>query len=89
MDMVKRVTAEIAAQLKDGDAVVLRSTVKIGTTRDVVQPILAATGRDFDIGFCPERTLEGRALYELTHLPQIIGANSERGRSGWPRSSTR
>ncbi|HYI69793.1 MAG TPA: nucleotide sugar dehydrogenase [Skermanella sp.] len=79
MDMVKRVTAEIAAQLKDGDAVVLRSTVKIGTTRDVVLPILAATGRDFDIGFCPERTLEGRALYELTHLPQIVGANSERG----------
>jgi UDP-N-acetyl-D-mannosaminuronic acid dehydrogenase len=79
MDMVKRVTTEIAAQLKDGDAVVLRSTVKIGTTRDVVLPILAATGRDFDIGFCPERTLEGRALYELTHLPQIVGANSERG----------
>jgi nucleotide sugar dehydrogenase len=79
MDMVKRVTAEIAAQLKDGDAVVLRSTVKIGTTRNVVLPILAATGRDFDIGFCPERTLEGRALYELTHLPQIVGANSERG----------
>jgi UDP-N-acetyl-D-mannosaminuronic acid dehydrogenase len=79
MDMVKRVTAEIATQLKDGDAVVLRSTVKIGTTRDVVLPILAATGRDFDIGFCPERTLEGRALYELTHLPQIVGANSERG----------
>jgi UDP-N-acetyl-D-mannosaminuronic acid dehydrogenase len=79
MDMVKRVTAEIAAQLKDGDAVVLRSTVKIGTTRDVVLPILAATGRDFDIGFCPERTLEGRALYELTHLPQIVGASSERG----------
>ena len=60
MDMVKRVTMEIAVRLKDGDAVVLRSTVKIGTTCDVVQPILDATGRDVDIGFCPERTLEGR-----------------------------
>ncbi|WP_246148494.1 nucleotide sugar dehydrogenase [Skermanella pratensis] len=79
LDMVRRVTREIAAQLKDGDAVVLRSTVKIGTTRDIVMPILAETGRDIDIAFCPERTLEGRALYELTHLPQIIGATSERG----------
>ncbi|EWY35888.1 hypothetical protein N825_32480 [Skermanella stibiiresistens SB22] len=79
LDMVRRVTREIAAQLKDGDAVVLRSTVKIGTTRDIVLPILAETGRDFDIGFCPERTLEGRALYELTHLPQIIGSTSARG----------
>lgn len=79
LDMVRRVTREIAARLKDGDAVVLRSTVKIGTTRDVVMPILAETGRDIDVAFCPERTLEGRALYELTHLPQIIGAASERG----------
>jgi UDP-N-acetyl-D-mannosaminuronic acid dehydrogenase len=79
MDMVKRVTAEIAARLKDGDAVVLRSTVKIGTTRDIVEPILAETGCDIDLGFCPERTLEGRALYELTHLPQIIGATTARG----------
>lgn len=79
LDMVRRVTREIADRLKDGDAVVLRSTVKIGTTRDVVMPILAETGRDVDVAFCPERTLEGRALYELTHLPQIIGAASERG----------
>jgi UDP-N-acetyl-D-mannosaminuronic acid dehydrogenase len=79
LDMVQRVTREIAAQVKDGDAVVLRSTVKIGTTRDIVMPILAATGCDLDIGFCPERTLEGRALYELTHLPQIVGATSSRG----------
>lgn len=79
LDMVRRVAGQIADRLKDGDAVVLRSTVKIGTTRSVVLPALAATGRRFDLAFCPERTLEGRALYELAHLPQIVGAMTPQG----------
>lgn len=79
LDMVQRVSQQIADRLKDGDAVVLRSTVKIGTTRGIVLPILAATGKRFDLAFCPERTLEGKALYELTHLPQIVGALSPAG----------
>ena len=28
---------------------------------------------DFKISFCPERTIEGKALEELSELPQIIG----------------
>ncbi|HSK41734.1 MAG TPA: nucleotide sugar dehydrogenase, partial [Arenibaculum sp.] len=79
LDMVRRVTEQIAGRLKDGDAVVLRSTVKIGTSRNVVLPILEATGRRFDLAFCPERTLEGQALYELAHLPQIVGALTPAG----------
>jgi UDP-N-acetyl-D-mannosaminuronic acid dehydrogenase len=57
--------------------VILRSTVKIGTTRDVVAPILAASGKQFDIAMCPERTLEGKALQELRELPQIVGADDQ------------
>jgi UDP-N-acetyl-D-mannosaminuronic acid dehydrogenase len=49
--------------------------VKIGTTRGIVAPILAATGKRFDIAMCPERTLEGKALQELRDLPQIVGAD--------------
>lgn len=79
LDMVRRVAGQIAERLKDGDAVVLRSTVKIGTTRSVVLPALEASGRRFDLAFCPERTLEGKALYELAHLPQIVGAMSPQG----------
>ena len=58
-------------------SVILRSTVKIGTTRDVVAPILAASGKKFDIAMCPERTLEGKALQELRELPQIVGADDQ------------
>lgn len=73
LDMIKNVTSEIAQHLKDGDMVIMRSTVRPGTTRQHVLPILEATGKKFDLVFCPERTLEGQALSELRYLPQIVG----------------
>lgn len=75
LDMIEAATREVAQNMPDGALVILRSTVKIGTTRDVVSPILAASGKRFAIAMCPERTLEGRALQELRELPQIIGAD--------------
>lgn len=64
--------------LKHGDAVILRSTVPLGTTRNSVTPILEKesgmkAGDDFFVAFAPERTVEGKALEELRRLPQVIG----------------
>lgn len=64
----------IADHFTSGALVVLRSTVLVGTTRDTVLPILSKTKKPFYLAFCPERTIEGNALAELTELPQIIGA---------------
>lgn len=72
-DSMRSVVEGIGAVLKDGDLVILRSTVMVGTTRRIVKPALDATGRQYDLAFCPERTLEGRALLELRTLPQIVG----------------
>jgi UDP-N-acetyl-D-mannosaminuronic acid dehydrogenase len=77
VDMIESAARDIAANMRDGALVILRSTVKIGTTRDVVAPILAASGKKFDIAMCPERTLEGKALQELRELPQIVGADEQ------------
>lgn len=61
---------------------ILRSTVSVGTTRRIVLPFLAELcGKpesDILIGMCPERTVEGKAVEELTHLPQIISGNNDR-----------
>ena len=70
---MRAVIKGIAAVLNDGDLVILRSTVAVGTTRDFVKPLLDATGKAYDLAFCPERTLEGRALLELRTLPQVVG----------------
>src|SRR4029077_6835021 len=74
LENVTRIAEQIAARLKDGDLIVLRSTVKIGTTEQVVKPILEKAGKRFEIAFCPERTIEGQAMAELRFLPQIVGA---------------
>jgi UDP-N-acetyl-D-mannosaminuronic acid dehydrogenase len=72
---VQHSAKQVAEVMTDGSLVILRSTVRLGTAREVVKPILDATGRKFDLAVCPERTLEGRALAELHELPQIIGAD--------------
>ena len=61
---------------------VLRSTIAVGTTRKLVIPYLAKIAgiseTDVLVAFCPERTIEGKAVKELQELPQIIGANNKK-----------
>ena len=77
LDMIRNSVQQIANHMNDGALVILRSTVKIGTARNIITPILEKTGKNFEIAVCPERTLEGQALDELNSLPQIIGADSQ------------
>lgn len=80
VDFIEAATREVAANMPDGALVILRSTVKIGTARNIVAPILAASGKSFQIAMCPERTLEGKAMLELRRLPQIVGADTPESR---------
>lgn len=61
--------------------IILRSTVSVGTTRKVVLPFLANLCNkpqdEILVSMCPERTLEGKAVDELMHLPQVISGNNE------------
>jgi nucleotide sugar dehydrogenase len=63
--------------IRDEDLIILRSTVKIGTTLKLYEDLSVATGKVFYMAMCPERTIEGNAINELRDLPQIIsGVNS-------------
>jgi UDP-N-acetyl-D-mannosaminuronic acid dehydrogenase len=73
MDLIENVSREVSVFLKKNDLVILRSTVKIGTSRNIVAKILKQKIDHFDIAFCPERTQEGKALIEVRDIPQIIG----------------
>ena len=77
LDMIKDACLEVAQHMLDGALVVLRSTVKVKTAREIIEPILKETGKEFFLAVCPERTLEGNALEELLSIPQIIGADDE------------
>jgi len=76
LDYVINATNSIKDVLTDGCLVVLRSTVPVGVTRNVVKPILDESGKRYHLAFCPERTAEGKAIVELRELPQVIGGLS-------------
>src|SRR5437763_8208100 len=74
---VLNVVEGLLDQLRDGQHLVLRSTVYPGVTR-MIERLLVAAHRTIDVSFCPERIAEGHALEELHTLPQIISARTER-----------
>jgi UDP-N-acetyl-D-mannosaminuronic acid dehydrogenase len=74
-----RALAACNEHFRDGQLVVLRSTVFPGVTA-LVEQRLADLGVKVDVAFAPERILEGHAMEELYSLPQIIGARTESAR---------
>ncbi len=81
-DYIKAALRTIQTAYTGKELVVLRSTVSVGTTRNIVLPYLEELSgipqAELLVSMCPERTVEGKAVEELTHLPQIISGNQER-----------
>lgn len=80
---LENVCRVVGKRLQSGDLVMPRSTIPVGTCRGLVKDILEAesgltVGRDFHLVFAPERTVEGKAIQELTSLPQIVGGYSSK-----------
>ena len=74
---IPRVLGDCAEHLRDGQLLVLRSTVYPGVTA-LVERLVADLGLVVDVSFCPERIAEGHAMTELFSLPQIVSARDER-----------
>ena len=75
---VRRAIARISDHLRNGQLLVLRSTVFPGVTA-LVEDLMAQEGLDVDVVFCPERIAQGKAMTELFELPQIIAGRSSAG----------
>ncbi|MEV4759862.1 nucleotide sugar dehydrogenase [Micromonospora sp. NPDC049559] len=73
---VPRALERCVGHLRDGQLIVLRSTVYPGVTA-LTEKMLAGRGVAADVAFCPERIAEGRAMTELFALPQIVAARTE------------
>ena len=73
---IDRAMAVARPHLRNGQLLILRSTVSPGTTQ-YVQSYLEEegfrVGENFYLAFCPERIAEGKSLTELSSLPQIVG----------------
>jgi UDP-N-acetyl-D-mannosaminuronic acid dehydrogenase len=76
---VPRALAQCAPYFRDGQMLILRSTVYPGVTARV-ESVVAKLGIDVAVAFCPERIAEGRAMTELFTLPQIVSARTDSDR---------
>jgi UDP-N-acetyl-D-mannosaminuronic acid dehydrogenase len=71
--VIYKVLDECLEHLRDGQTLILRSTVFPGTTEHV-QQYLGDRGLNVLVAFCPERVAQGHSLREFRELPQVIGA---------------
>ena len=79
LSFVEATSRSIAEHLRAGQLVVLESTTYPGTTDDVVKVILEKTGlksgRDFFIGFSPEREDPGNQHYHTATIPKVVAGD--------------
>lgn len=75
----------VAVTLRAGQLIILESTTYPGTTREVVKPMLEATGlksgADFFLGFSPEREDPGNSEFATRGIPKVVagdGADASR-----------
>ena len=78
LSCVRDSTTEIAKYLKKHTIVVLESTTYPGTTQELVCPILEkgsglTRGKDFYLGFSPERVDPGNLIYKTKNTPKVVG----------------
>ncbi len=77
MTYIESTARHVAAALRPGQLVVLESTTYPGTTRDVVLPILAASGltvgQDYFLAFSPEREDPGNPDFTASGIPKVVG----------------
>lgn len=69
---------EVAKYLKPETMVVLESTTYPGTTEELIKPILEkgsglVCGKDFYLGFSPERVDPGNLIYKTKNTPKVVG----------------
>ena len=77
MSYIVSAVEAIAKHLHKGMLIVLESTTYPGTTEEVVQPLLEATGLkagvDFFIAFSPERVDPGNPTFQTHNVPKVVG----------------
>ena len=81
LSYVEAAIAQIAPALREGVAVVIKSTVPVGTTARTRQLLAELRpGLDFDVVANPEFLRQGRAVYDFLHPDRlVVGADTDRG----------
>jgi UDP-N-acetyl-D-glucosamine dehydrogenase len=81
LSFIESAAAVLAPHLRPGAGVVLESTTYPRTTEELVRPILESAsglvaGRDFHLGYSPERIDPGNTEWTLATTPKVVSAVS-------------
>lgn len=68
---MKSFMESLVPYLVEGQLLILRSTLYPGVSQKI-HDLLAKSGLNVELAFCPERVAEGKSMTELIRLPQII-----------------
>ncbi|WP_221567167.1 nucleotide sugar dehydrogenase [Alkalihalobacillus sp. TS-13] len=81
LEYVKAAIKNILPYLKEGNTVIVESTIPPRTIDDIIAPIISIdgwnVGEDIFLAHCPERVLPGRILIELVENTRIVGGINE------------
>jgi UDP-N-acetyl-D-mannosaminuronic acid dehydrogenase len=77
-EAIEAVLSLYREHLRDGQLIVLRSTLYPGTSARINR-WLTENGLSIDLAICPERIAQGHGLREIFSLPQIISSFSSTG----------
>ncbi len=85
LSFVEDAASTVGRYLGPGSTVVLESTSYPGTTEELVAPLLEAgsglvAGRDFHLGYSPERIDPGNPTWTLQNTPKVISGIDEASR---------
>ncbi|TFD21991.1 nucleotide sugar dehydrogenase [Cryobacterium sp. TMT4-10] len=77
LSFIESSAASLSVRLKPGATVVLESTTYPGTTEELLVPILEqgsglTAGRDFQVGYSPERIDPGNKVWGFVETPKVV-----------------
>lgn len=80
LSYVESASKMVGKVVKEGNLVILESTVPPKTTKlmtDIIEKTSGINRKKIHTVHCPERVLPGKILYELEHNDRVIGAEKE------------
>ncbi|MYL20139.1 nucleotide sugar dehydrogenase [Halobacillus litoralis] len=82
LDYVRKATQAIVPYVREGNLVILESTVPPRTVEDVMLPVLEETnleiGTELFVSHSPERVIPGKVFQELVENDRIVGGINEK-----------
>lgn len=82
LQYLKKAASQVATHLRKGQLIIIESSIAVGTTRNIVLPILKQSklkeDEDFFLSFSPERVDPGNTHFSLNQISKVVSGLDEK-----------